>query len=530
MRLIPDDPFPEVGHPFTTDVSADGRWVAVSCHATGRGDSGRIAVYRTSDLALWDQVVLGHGIEGLVFHPALPVLAVGTEDGDEFERRGTLHLYEPEARRRVDVAFHDVGVTSLRWLDAHRLEVTFAAPVVDYEDLGREAYTRSVVHQEYGEDWLGLDALSFEEPLRAERVSVDVDWYRVKGPDITEPQKYLAALAAERGRTWTRRSGVAVVEALRDGRMLVVPQAGPLLECHGPDGTLLWTVPEPEDRWQRSGGRLYVAPDEETAWLPVLEGDSADRRTLLCRFSLADGTRLAERRLDFPVALACRTDGVWAARDSRELFPGPRWPPYESVVLTPSGRQLAALALGESDSSYDFQVRRSPHLLFLEGVGDPDTPTELLEKWVVRATPDGVERLFPYAWGDCAGPVGRHLRSGPAVYVEGDARPGLVHATTDGTGGFLLRRAFPGGEVVWAHRFDAKVTGLDTHGGLVHAVTAGRPDDNELLALRAADGTIVRRTPVATGTHTFTPTCLTTTPNGELLIGTVEGRILVHPG
>jgi hypothetical protein len=44
VRLTPDDPFPELGHAFTTVVSADGRRLAVSCTATGRGRNGRIAV------------------------------------------------------------------------------------------------------------------------------------------------------------------------------------------------------------------------------------------------------------------------------------------------------------------------------------------------------------------------------------------------------------------------------------------------------------------------------------------------------
>jgi hypothetical protein len=530
MRLIPDDPFPEVGNPYTTVVSADGRWLAVSCHASGRTGGGRVVVYRTSDLALWDQLVLEQGIEDMVFHPELPLLAVGTEDGDEFERGGGLHLYEPGTRRRADAALPDAGVTALRWLDARRLEVTCAEPVVDYEDLGRDAYTRRVVERD---DWASAtgpdtDASAALDALVAgERVPVDIDWERAERPDITRPRRYLAALAAERGRAWTGRAGVAVVHALRDGRVLTAAQGGTLLECWSPDGRPLWSVPAPEDTFQRSGCRLYVTPDEETVWITVLVGTSDNRTTLLRRFALADGAHLAELTFPFPVALASRTDGAWIARDSRELFPGPRWPPYESVVLTPSGKRLGTLSLGESDSTYDFQVRRSPHLLLLQGAGAEDTRTELLEKWVVRVAPDGAERLFPYAWGDAAvGPVGRFLRSGPAVYVEDDTA-GLVHACTDGLDGFLLRRAFPGGEVVWAHRLPARVTGVDTHAGLVHAVTAaGQEGNGELLTFRADDGEILRRVATAVGGHVFTPTCLSVSDSGALVIGTVEGRVL----
>lgn len=516
MRLIPDDPFPEIGHPFTTDVSADGRWIAVSCHTSGRGGRGRIVVYRTSDLALWDQLVLGQGIEWLAFHPALPVLAVGTEEGDEFALRGGLHLYEPETRRRTDAAIDEAGVTALRWRDARRLEVTLARPVVDHEDLGRVTYTRCVFERD---DWRGLTADVLTTVLAAPGMPVENDWSGIKGPDIDRPQRYLTDTAAEKGRTWTRRSGAAVVEVLRDGRMLAASQSGALLECWSPEGTLQWTVPVPDRQRQRNGCRLYVTPDDESAWITVLVGDSSDRRTLLYRFALADGAQLAELRLDFPVAIAERTDGAWVARDSRELFPGPRWPPNESVVLTPSGRQLATVALGESDSSYDFPVRRSPHLLCLYGVGGGDVRTEVLEKWVVRIDPHGIERLFPFAWDDS---LGRHLRGGPAVYVDDDAGPGLVHTCTARDGTHLVRRAYPGGAVVWAHRFDAQVTGVDVHGGLVHAVTG----TCELLTLRAAEGTVVRRSKLSLNGHVYTPTCLSAGPSGDLVIGTAEGRLI----
>ncbi|MGW5731852.1 MULTISPECIES: hypothetical protein [Streptomyces] len=518
MRLIPDDPFPEVGSPYITCASADGRWIAVSCQASGRGGLGRIVVYRASDLALWDQIMLEQGVEGFAFHPAVSVLAVGTEDGDEFDRRGGLHLYEPETRRRTDVAVAEAGVTALRWRDARRLEVTFARPVLDFEDLGRETYTRSVAERD---DWHDVTADMLAALVSGPRKPVDVDWSAVKGPDIDHPRRYLADVAAQQGRAWTRRRGAEVVELLRDGRILAAPYGEVLLECWSPEGTLLWSVPVPDDRWQRSGCRLYVTPDEESVWITVLEGDSGDRRTLLRRFALADGEQLADLRLDFPVAIARRTDGAWVARDSRELFPGPRWPPYESVVLTPSGRQLATLALGESDSSYDFPVRRSPHLLFLYGVGGGEVPTEILQKWVVRADPEGIERLFPFAWDDSLGP---HLIGGPAVYVDDEAGPGLIHTCTARDGTHLVRRAYPSGAVIWAHRFDARVPGVDAHAGLVHAVTGAGAC--ELLTLRATEGTEVRRRPLTLGGHTYTPTSLSTGPNGDLVIGTAEGRLI----
>ncbi|MFH8484713.1 hypothetical protein [Streptomyces longisporoflavus] len=434
MRLIPDDPFPEIGAPLTTDVSADGRWIAVSCHAGGRNGMGRVVIYRASDLALWDQIVLERGVEHLAFHPVVPVLAVGTEDGDEFALQGGLHLYEPETRRRTDVAVAGAGVPALRWRDARRLDVTFAEPVIDFDDPGRVTWTRAVAEHD---DWHGVTADVLAAQISWPRVPVKIDGSSFRGQRIEEPERYLADLAAQRGRVWARRPGTSVLEVLSDGRMLVSVLTGALLECWSPHGTLLWSVPAPDDAFERSGCRLYVTPDEESVWLPVLKGDSGDRRTLLRRFALAD-------------------------------------------------------------------VR-----------------AELLEKWVVRAGPEGIERLFPFAWDDSLGP---YLRGGPAVYVDDEAGPGIIHTCTAHDATHLVRRAYPGGAVIWAHRFEARVTGVDVHEGLVHAVTGA--GSCELLTLRAAEGTVVRRGTLTLGGHVYIPTCLSAGPDGELVIGTVEGRLI----
>lgn len=529
---MPGEPFPEVGHPYSTAVSGDGRWLAVSCPAAGRAGHGRVAVYRLDDLALWDQLRLDQGVETLVFHPRLPVLAVGTEAGDEFERRGALHLYEPESRRRTGMAVAGAGVVHVRWRGARRLEVTFAEPMIDFADPGQDTYTRATAVRD---DWLGVPAEDLAAPLGWPRAAAAFDWSPAKGPTVTSPQDHLAALAAEHGRTWTRRSRITVVEVLRDGRVLVAPdtgtlpgfwapdgtpRTGTLLECWAADGTPLWSVPGPEDTFERNGGHLYVSPDEETAWVTTVRGTSDQPTTRLYRHALADGTRLAELRLEHPAALARRTDGAWVARDSRDIHPPARWPPYDSPVFSPSGRRLAQVPLGECDGSYDFRVRRSPHLLLLCGYGEEGTRVEHLEKWVVRISPAGVERLFPFAWDDSLGP---YLRGGPAVYVDDAAGPGLVHACLPwGDSAHLVRRAFPGGELLWAHRLDAEVAGVDVHDGRVHAVTAA----GELLTLDAADGTVTRRAPLALHGHTYRATCLAAGPDGELVIGTTEGRLL----
>ncbi|MCC3769652.1 hypothetical protein [Streptomyces sp. UNOC14_S4] len=507
VQVIPRAPFPEAGRPVNARVSADGMWLDMRCTVPAPGFRSRVAVYRADDFSLRELLDLEQYVESTAFHPVLPLLAIGTEAGDDSERRGQLVLYEPGSRHRVTVSFPDVGVTEVHWLDEHRLELTLAEPDRHYERDGEDGYVQCVVERD---EWLGVTG----EIGLGPRTAVDVDnkYWTSRGSRRWET---LTALAPG----WSPRRAVTAVEGLRDGRMIAALDEGVLLECWSPSGAPLWSAPVPDEFLHRSGNQLYVAPDEETAWVAVHVGDSADRKTLLRRLSLADGEVLAERRLGFPAAFASRADGAWAARDSRELFPPARWPPSETPVFTPTGRQLASVALGECDSSYAFRVRRSPHLLFLLGVGDGPHP----EKWVAEATPRGVGQLFPLRWDpERSGPV----RGAFGAYVVDGLGPGLVHTcvTGDGTDGtYVVRRAFPRGDTVWAYRVDAEVTGLDAHAGLVHVVTRAR----ELLTLRAADGEVAGRRPTSADGHVFTPTSLGTAPGGEVLIGTAEGRILV---
>ncbi|RLU81348.1 hypothetical protein CTZ27_32960 [Streptomyces griseocarneus] len=506
-QVIPHAPFPEAGRPVNAEVSADGKWLAMLGTVPAPGFRSRIAVYRADDLSLRELLDLEHHVESKAFHPVLPLLAIGTEAGDDTERQGELVLYEPESRHRVSVPFADVGVSEVYWLDGRRLELTLAEPDSNYERDGEDGYAQCVVERD---EWLGLTEELGTGPRTA--VEVDDDYWASRGPRRWE---HLTAPAPG----WSRRDRVTIVEGLRDGRVIAALDRDVLLECWSASGAPLWSVPVPDEFLHRSGNQLYVAPDEETAWVAVYVGDSGDRKTLLLRISLADGTVLAEQRLGFPAVLSSRTDGAWAARDSRDLFPPARWPPSATPVFTPTGRQLASLALGECDSSYAFRVRRSPHLLFLLGVGDG--PHE--EKWVSEATPRGIERLFPLRWdAERPGPV----RGGHAAQVTDALGPGLVHTCATGDVTYVVRRAFPRGEAVWAHRVDADVTGLDVHAGLVLVVTHAR----ELLSLRATDGEVAGRRPTSADGHVFTPTALGTAPGGEVLIGTAEGRILALPG
>lgn len=58
-------------------------------------------------------------------HPTLPLLAIGLDNGDEYDRKGGLTLLECDTGHRVDFADPAWGIEPVRWLDDHTLELNF---------------------------------------------------------------------------------------------------------------------------------------------------------------------------------------------------------------------------------------------------------------------------------------------------------------------------------------------------------------------------------------------------------------------
>ncbi|WEV25940.1 hypothetical protein OYE22_12585 [Streptomyces sp. 71268] len=573
LRIVPDEPFPEVGTAFHTALSDDGQWLAVVGYLGGAFSRSRVVdlphgsrpaprvlVYRRADLSYHRTVAVpGESVETLAFHPTLPLLAVGTDEGDEYARHGTLLLADVVTGRQARVVCADAGVAALRWRDGDTLDVLLAEADHDLASEGLIRYAESAVPRPPSGDWLTLGpepAGATGSPDSREPAPLDArrpaapDW-ESRLPEVAVQARHaeLRELATADGRDWRARRAVWAVAGLRDGRVLAAREDN-LLECWSPEGRRMWTVPPPAESFQYVGLQLQVTPDERTARVTVATGTSDDRRSTVLAVSLADGSVRTEHRLRYPALLTARADGVWAARDTCELFPAPpSWSPSATLLFAPDGTPLGAVPLGHYDPRTELTVRRAPDLYALvvrDRPAPPGTEADVTEAgisaggsyayaaeqarlarqetWLARVTPGernapgAVEPLFPL------GPR-TAVRGGPAVYVDDAAGPALILATADSGTPRLTRRSLPHGEPTWSLPTDSAIAGLDLHANTLYAATA----TGDLLTLSPTTGTLHAHHPLTSpGGHPFTPLTLTTTVAGDVVIGTLEGRLLVR--
>ncbi|MFC9330095.1 hypothetical protein [Kitasatospora sp. NPDC057015] len=536
-RVLGGVPFAEVGEPLVT-VRCEARGeIAVGGHLgdlfwsgrqVGGWDGHRVGVYGLPELDCRQVVVTRWPVNSVDFHPSLPLLAVGTgayDGGYQFE--GELLLVDLTDGSVVSALDHRREVRRVHWrADGRALELVVAPPDEDATEdpfthgfaavLEREDWSRvapgSVTYRELG----GPRARAGHDPDGAER-----------NPTQEAARAELAALCAARGRRWSPRRQVWAVEATADGRVLAALE-GVKLESRLPSGEAEWSVPDPD-----GGHQLYLCPGEESAWVnvsrpPRWKGSAwEDRPSTVERLSLADGSTLDTAEVPFPAFLTADLDGRIALRDTRHDRPK-----SPVLLLTPGDREPAAAVVGGYDSSNQyFPVRHSPELLFLQG----RKKKYWKDKWVVSVVPaaDGgepeVRRLFPLGWDTDRG---GHLTGGPAVRLTAGAGPAgaLVHAgelhhphgRRPGYA-FVVRRGFPDGAAQWVFTADHTVTALDTDGATVFAaLTSG-----EVVALDAADGTPHWRTRLTVDGAPTVPLSLALAGAGRLLVGTVDGRILV---
>ncbi|MGW6389292.1 hypothetical protein ACWFR1_02055 [Streptomyces sp. NPDC055103] len=477
-----EEPFPELfGLATEAVLSGDGQWVAVSSVLS---DLSRVAVYRTADLSCAHVLTVAMETETMAFHPTLPLLAVGFDNGDAYLREGRLVLLEPASGHRVDLADPRWGVELVRWTDASALELTFCA-MHDGVEFER---SRAVVARE---EWLGLapDALGLSA-LRKQPLDPSTP-LPYSEPDPAH--QVLRTLAERAGRSYDGLGGVRAVAGLSDGRVLAT-RSHAVVECWSPDGSPLWSVPAPS---AAGGRRIEVSADERTVRVAVAGPDSRTR-TDFPLVDTSDGTVLDTPSVPFSAALSTRTDGVWAIRDTYDRG-------SEKEGTAPNTRTFAAdgtpLATVHEPDRYDLvpiDVRRCPELLYGRRRRD-----------VIALDPrSGAETtLFPLEPFRVDRPLGR------AVYVSDSAGPALLHGRTE-----LVRRAFPAGDVVWTTPLDAELVDLDAHDGVLHALCA----DGTLISADTADGTVLDRRALPP----YGPLSVHAAPDGTVLVGTSAGRIL----
>ncbi|MFD2466568.1 hypothetical protein [Amycolatopsis silviterrae] len=488
QRVLGDGRFAEVGEVRLTETDPTGTYVAVGgslgypqwaghsvMSSSGPTAWNRVGLYRADTLECVHLVCLPWPVNTLAFHPELPILAIGSGsyDGGYFYE-GELTVLDLESGRATSVLHERREVTELRWRDRRTLDAKIS------------------VRDEEQEENLG-------SPTMAVTIAVP-DWRAVKARSlhVDGPATTPAATPVAQGK---RRRQVWAVAELSDGRILASLEHV-ALECWSAAGEREWSVPA-----SGVGCQLYVDAEENTAVLATWSGWNESTATVE-RVRLADGQVEPLRTFAQPVVLVTDSTGQLAIR--------PRSGATE--VLSQESR----VDLGGYDLfNHFFDIRRAPALLFLQGMG----PRAHEDKWVVAFDParQRTERLFPLEW-DAA--KGRHLFGGPGVFVDG----AIVHATAihDGTGllpgnSCVVRRSYPDGKPRWVHHADHQVTAIDTIGYTVYVAY----NSGEIVAIDATDGRVRGRQHLQVNGHPVVPLSLRAAGADRLVIGTLDGRVLV---
>lgn len=122
----------------------------------GYGVPAPVAVYGTSDLRCHALVHSRFPVHAMAFHPALPLLAVGTgryDGGYFFEGELLLlHLKTCETRSLIE---HEIGrqVLELQWVNDHDLRIVMAPPD-DWQD--KQARVEGHVAVVHRDDWAAV--------------------------------------------------------------------------------------------------------------------------------------------------------------------------------------------------------------------------------------------------------------------------------------------------------------------------------------------------------------------------------------
>ncbi|MER5473538.1 PQQ-binding-like beta-propeller repeat protein [Streptomyces sp. NPDC002685] len=515
-RVLGNGPFAEIGEPTLAVVDDRSRTVAVggdlgavqwsgSGTADSRWTGHRIGVYDREGLRCKRLVKSRYPVRSLAFHPTLPLLAVGTgryDGGYFFEGElllvhlgsGTVVSALPYAREVLDVA----------WLSERELRLVLA-PCDDWEnpEAHEQGHTVVVARAEWdavGERTIGNEELSApaEPAARSDRGA--------------RTRRLLTDLAAAAGRQWSPRRRVWAVEGREDGRVLAALD-GVLAESWLPSGDREWVVEDDE------GGRQLVAAADGTAvWA------NAERRGhWRGRGWERDAPRIARIAVDTGQVLETLSPdvgGVLVAGGRRVVMrpigrPGKR--PERLMMFDLDGRVDGPEVSRFDLFNHGFAVRRASRPYVLVGTR-ADAPHR--DKWIVALGADGTSRrLFPHSWV----PQEHHF-GGPAVEIgQALVYAGTVHDSQglQPGGAYVVRRSLDGA-VAWQHRTDHPATALDADEDTVYVAY----NSGALTALDADNGSVRWHTELDIDGTPTTALSLAVAPQGHLLIGTVDGRIL----
>ncbi|MGW6978623.1 PQQ-binding-like beta-propeller repeat protein [Streptomyces sp. NPDC054932] len=530
-RVLGGGPFSEIGEPAVAVADDRSGLLAVggdvgSAQWTGgtwySGWSGHsIGVYERDGLRCRYVLRSGKPVHSLAFHPVLPLLAVGTgryDGGCFFE--GELLLVHLDTGDVVSALEYEREVLDLAWRGADALRLVLS-PSEDWEGpVAHEQGHTAVVRRA---DWAAVGAGG----VLGEELDVPVAPYDRpdRGP---EARRLLTELARAAGREWSLRRRVWAVEGLADGRVLAALD-GVLAESWLPSGERQWAVGDEE-----GGRQLVMSGDAASVWA------NAERiRRHVPPGWKPGGARVARIEVDTGrVVGTVRPDGYAV------LVPGGG----RQMVLWPVGEPSAGrerLSMLELDGITDGPAAGGPAADGHQGPGAggfalfnhpfpvrrPSRPYLLVsartewsqrDLWVSAVDEDGTPRpLFPHG----RPPEEQHF-GGPAVEIgESLVYAGSVHEPHGRRPGscFVVRRSLDGA-VLWEHRGDHRATALDSDGASVYAADGS----GALTVLDAETGAVRHRITLAVD---GVPTCalsLAVTPQGRLLVGTVDGRIVEY--
>ncbi|MFG3318177.1 PQQ-binding-like beta-propeller repeat protein [Streptomyces sp. NPDC048171] len=515
-RVLGDGPFAEIGEPALAVADERSRTVAVggdvghiqwsgSGTADSRWTGHRIGVYERNGLRCRHLVRSRYPVRSLAFHPVLPLLAVGTGDYDGgYFFEGELLLIHLDSGDVVSALQYPREVLGVEWRSETALRLVLA-PCDDWENpqAHEQGHAAVVARSDWGA--VGQGAIAAEE-LAAPAEPV-------RRPDHSaEARQFLAGLAASAGRLWSVRRRVWAVEGTEDGLVLAALD-GVLAESWLPSGDRRWAVEDEE-----GGRQLVLSSDGASVWT------NAERR-----FRHKGGhrersaPRLARITVDRGQVLETLSPGV-----STVLVAGDH-----GTILRPlDGRRRRTQRLlmldldgpvdGPEVSRFDlfnhpFAVRRASRPYILVGT-DPDEPHR--DKWVTTVDANGtLRRLFPHSWV----PEEHHF-GGPGVEMgQSLVYAGTVHhgQGLQPGGAYVVRRSL-NGSVQWQYRTDHPATALDTDGDSVYVAY----NSGVLTALDAGDGSVRWHMELKVDGAPTTALSLAVAPQGHLLIGTVDGRIL----
>ncbi len=517
QHVIGDGPFAGIGAPALAVVDERSRSVAVG------GDLGflqwsggatadrtwtgrRIGVYERDGLRCRQLVRSRYPVNALAFHPALPLLAVGTGSYDGgYSYEGELLLLHLDTGHVVSALQYPREVLGVDWRSETALSLVLA-PYDNWQNPRAHEQGHAAVVERA--DWASVGPGTVQDEELAAPAEPTVR------PDRSEAaRRLLAGLASAAGRQWSLRGRVWDVAGLEDGRV-VAARDGVLAESWLPSGERQWEVEDEE-----GGRQLLPASDGTSVWAnaerPLRMGEGG--KTTPPRVArIAVDTGQVRETLS-PPGFSVLVAG--APRMVLRPVNGRRKRPMRLMMFDLDGPVDGPEVGGFDVFNHPLPMRRTARPYLLVGT-DPDDPAE--DKWVATLSADGtLRRLFPHSWVP-----GEHHFGGPAAEIgESLVYAGTVHHGhgLQPGGAFVVRRSL-NGTVQWQHRGDHAATALDTDGDTVYvAHTSG-----SLTALDAHDGSVRWYTELEVDGEPTTALCLALAPQGHLLIGTVDGRILIR--